>query len=255
MKGRWADGVALGFLLLLLAGWMGGGDGQVDLVNRLQAPSWTHPFGTDELGRDLLRRWWAGGARSLSLGAGLTAFHLAAGFALALAAEGRTWAKGCLLAGADLLAAIPATLLALLLLALLRPGLGSLLAALALGGWIPYARICLNRLEVLRQDPSLAQAHLLGAGRGHILLRHLFPRLWPLLWAQASVGLGAVVLVEGGLSFLGVGLPPEQASWGGMLGTARAFFLVSPWPLLWPSAGLLGLLLALGRSRGREPGW
>ena len=63
------------------------------------------------------------------------------------------------------------------------------------------------------------------------------------------MGLGAVILVEGGLSFLGVGLPPEQASWGTMLASARAFLLVSPWPLIWPSLGLLAVLLALGRTR------
>lgn len=234
---------------LLLMGWALGGDGTVDLASRLQGPSMAHPFGTDEVGRDLLRRWWLGGARSLSLAALLTAFHASLGLLLALAAHRAAPLRRTVLALADLLASVPATLLALLLLALLRPGLGSLLAALALGGWIPYARLALNRLDVLRADPSLLQVRLMGGGGLHRMLRHVLPRLAPLLFAQATVGLGAVILVEGGLSFLGVGLPPDMASWGTMLASGRAFLLASPWTLVWPSAGILAALLAAGSWR------
>lgn len=234
---------------LLLLGWLLGGDGSVDLPGRLQGPGPLHPFGTDEVGRDLLGRWWLGGARSLSLAALLTAFHVSAGLLLALAAHRAAVLRRAVLALADLLASMPATLLALLLLALLRPGLGSLVVALALGGWIPYARLALNRLDVLRSDASLLQVRLMGGGGAHRLLRHVLPRLAPLLLAQATVGLGAVILVEGGLSFLGVGLPPDMASWGTMLASGRAFLLVSPWTLLWPAAGILAALLAAGAWR------
>jgi ABC-type dipeptide/oligopeptide/nickel transport system permease subunit len=244
----------LGLFGLLLLGWLFGGDGAVDLGARLQGPSAAHPFGTDELGRDLLRRWWLGGARSLTLSGALTALHVASGLALALACHPSPWLRRLLLGLADLLASIPSTLLALLLLALLRPGLGSLVIALALGGWIPYARLALNRLDALRQDPSLLQVRLMGAGPWHRYHRHLLPRLAPLLMAQATVGLGAVILVEGGLSFLGVGLPPDRASWGTMLASGRAFLLVSPWSLLWPALGILAALLAAGAWRSRALG-
>ena len=100
-------------------------------------------------------------------------------------------------------------------------------------------------------DPSLQQAKLMGAGRFHLWTSHLLPRLWPILSAQGAVGIGAVVLAEGGLSFLGLGLPPEQASWGSMLAAGRAFLLVSPWQLIWPSLGLLALLLATESMRPR----
>jgi peptide/nickel transport system permease protein len=239
----------LAFLGLLL-GWLLGGDGVVDLASRLQGPSPSHLFGTDELGRDLLRRWWLGGARSLTLAGALTAFHVALGLGLALAAHRATLLRRIVLGLADLLASVPSTLLALLLLALLRPGLGSLVLALALGGWIPYARLALNRLDVLRADGSLLQVQLMGATALHRFLRHVLPRLAPLLLAQATVGLGAVILVEGGLSFLGVGLAPDLASWGTMLASGRAFLLVSPWTLLWPAAGILLALLAAGAWRG-----
>jgi len=241
----WAAGIVLGVLLL---GWLAGGEGRIDLEARFLGPGLAHPMGTDELGRDLLDRFWLGGARSVTLGLGMTAFHVALGLLLALLSHRRGPARWALLGLADLLASIPATLLALLLLAFLRPGLPSLLLALALGGWIPYARMALTQLDALRQDPSLAQERLMGAGAIHRLFRHTLPRLWPVLGAQASVGLGAVILVEGGLSFLGVGLPPDRASWGTMLASARAFFLVSPWPLVWPSLGLLAVLLCLRRD-------
>lgn len=243
-------GPALAVLAILLLGWAFGNEGRIDLGARLLPPGPGHWFGTDELGRDLLARSWLGGARSATLGAAMAAFHLGLGLALALLAHGRAPIRWLLLAAADLLASIPATLLALLLLAFLRPGLPSLLVALALGGWIPYARIALTQLDALKFDPSLVQARLMGAGAAHRLRHHILPRLWPVLGAQAAVGMGAVILVEGGLSFLGVGLPPDRASWGSMLASARAFFLVSPWLLLWPSLGLLAVLMSL---RPRSP--
>ena len=247
------SGFRAGFLILLMLGWAFGGDGVVDLAHRMQGPGGAHLFGTDEVGRDLLARCWLGGARSLTLGLALTALHLALGVMMALAALAALPMRRAVLGLADLVASVPATLLALLLLAFLRPGYGALVAALAIGGWIAYARLALVQLDALRDDPSLLQAKLSGAGPWRRLRVHLLPRMAPVLLAQASAGVGAVALVEGGLSFLGVGLPPDQASWGQMLATARAYFLVSPWPLLWPCLGLFALLLATGPNlRGRS---
>lgn len=252
MKGAFK--LRLGFLALLLLGWALGGEGAVDLAHRLQGPSLGHPFGTDEVGRDLLARWWLGGARSLTLGLVLTAIHLASGLAFALAASQGSWLRRGVLGLSDLVASVPGTLLALLLIAFLRPGLGALAVALAIGGWIVYARLALVELDALRADPSLLQARLAGAGPLWRLRAHLLPRLAPVLLAQASAGIGAVALAEGGLSFLGVGLPPDQASWGQMLASARAYFLVSPWPLFWPALGLVALILAAGPGRAEAGG-
>ena len=238
------------FLALLMAGWAFGGDGSVDLVHRLEGPGLAHAFGTDEVGRDLLARWWLGGARSLSLGLALTALHLALGLGMASAAQTSAVARRVVLGLSDLVASVPSTLLALLLLAFLRPGYGALVLALAAGGWIAYARLALVQMDALREDPSLLQARLAGAGPWRRFRSHLLPRMAPVLLAQASAGVGAVALVEGGLSFLGVGLPPDLASWGQMLASARAYFLVSPWPLIWPALGLVGLLCAAGPNLG-----
>lgn len=235
--------------LLLPVAWLLGRDGAVDLGHRLAAPSLVHPFGTDELGRDLLARFLLGGARSLTLGLVITALNLASGLFAALLCHPVPALRRVLLALADLLASIPATLLALLLLAMLRPGLGSLVVALTVGGWIPYARLALSRLDLLVKENSLLHVRLMGGGAVHAISRHLLPRLWPLMATQASVGIGAVILVEGGLSFLGVGLPPELASWGTMLASGRTFLLVSPWGLVWPAFGMVGVLLAVDRTR------
>jgi peptide/nickel transport system permease protein len=237
--------LAWAFLALLLLGWAFGGDGAVDLTHRLEGPTRLHWLGTDEVGRDLLARTWLGGARSLAVGVLLTALHLATGAAAAFAVHPSAPLRRALLACADLLASVPATLLALLVVALARPGYAGLVLALAIGGWIPYARLSLVSLDAWRGDGSLVQARLMGGDGLHRAAFHLVPRLLPLLLAQASVGLGAVILVEGGLSFLGVGLPPDRASWGAMLAGSRAFLLASPWGLLWPSLGLLGLLVSI----------
>jgi peptide/nickel transport system permease protein len=232
-------------LALLLLGWWGGGDGTVNLSDRLQGPSRAHLLGTDEVGRDLTARFWLGGARSLTLGLVLTLLHLASGLLMAGLAQAAGSLRRAVLALADLLASIPGLLLALLLVAMAPPGYGSLVVALAIGGWIPYTRISLTQLDALREDSSLLQARIQGAGRLHRLRVHLLPRMAPVLLAQSAVGLGAVILVEGGLSFLGVGLPPDRASWGTMLASGRTFLLASPWGLLWPSLGLLVVLLSL----------
>lgn len=234
---------------VLLLGFAFGGNGEVDLFHRLEGPGPAHFLGTDELGRDLFLRWWLGGARALALGLGLTALHLFCGASAALLAYPLPLLRRALLAVSDTLASIPSLLLCLFLLAFLRPGFGALVLALAVGGWIPYARLSLSQLDSLKSDPSLQQARLLGAGRLHLWRSHLLPRLWPVLSAQAAVGIGAVALAEGGLSFLGLGLPPEQASWGSMLAAGRAFLLVSPWQVIWPSLGLLTLLLATEAMR------
>ncbi|HTL99333.1 MAG TPA: ABC transporter permease, partial [Holophagaceae bacterium] len=245
-------GLRTGFLALLMLGWLFGGDGAVDLAHRLQGPSARHLFGTDEVGRDLLARWWLGGARSLTLGCALTALHLLLGIGMAMAAQASALSRRAILGISDLVASVPATLLALLLIAFLRPGYGALVLALAVGGWIAYARLALVQMDALRGDPSLLQARLAGAGPWRRFRAHLLPRAAPVLLAQASAGVGAVALVEGGLSFLGVGLPPDLASWGQMLATARAYFLVSPWPLIWPALGLVGLLCAAGSNLGPD---
>ncbi len=238
--------LALAFLLILLLGFWFGGDGAVDLEHRLLGPGWAHPFGTDEVGRDLLQRCWLGGARSLVLALGITCLHLAVGISLAAVASPFRWGRRTLLAFADLLSAFPATLLALLLLALLPPGPGALVAALSVGGWVPYARLGMQTLDQIRVEPSTRQLVLMGAGRRHRFFHHMLPRLAPVQWAQAAAGLGAVVLIEGGLSFLGLGLSPDRASWGTMLASGRTFLLVHPWGILWPSLGLIGVLLASG---------
>lgn len=242
MKRGWA----VIFLAAVALGAWWGGDGTVDLAHRLQAPSLSHPFGTDEVGRDLLKRWWLGGARSLELAAAVTALHLSMGVALAVVCASSAWGRRALLMVADVLSAFPATLLALLLLAMLPPGPTALVVALSVGGWIPYARLGISGIDQLKEDPSFKQLHILGAGPGHRTLHHVLPRLAPIQWAQAAAGIGSVVLIEGGLSFLGLGLSPERASWGTMLASGRTFLLVHPWGILWPSLGLMGVLLASG---------
>lgn len=240
-------------LCFVLIGWILGGDGTVNLGQRFLNPGPVHPMGTDELGRDLLARFLRGGAISVTLALLITGLNLAMGVGLAVLCHPLAPLRRLLLGLSDLLASIPTTLLALLLLAMLPPGITSLVVALAIGGWIPFARLVMNRLDVLREDASLVQVRIQGGKATHKLIHHLLPRLWPLLGTQASIGMGAVVLVEGGLSFLGVGLPPEMASWGTMLASGRTFLLVSPWGLLWPAAGMLSLLIATDFVRGGMP--
>jgi peptide/nickel transport system permease protein len=219
------------FMCALLAPWLAARDpAQLDLGARLLPPTHGHWFGTDELGRDVFARTLYGARVSLTVAIAVVGLSLAAGVTLgALAGFYGGWldtAINLYLSNAFL--ALPGILLAIGLVAFLGPSLINLILALALAGWVNYARLV--RAQVM--------ARSLGASGPRLLLRHILPNALQPLLVQAAVGMAAAVLAEATLSFLGLGVQPPTPTWGAMLNDARSHLFESPYLVFFPAMAL-----------------
>lgn len=209
------------------------------LLDRLRPPlsrgtdGTLHLAGTDQLGRDVLSRALQGGRTSLSIAlvtvlvAGLSGsvLGLLAGYHLGLTDQ-------IVMRAADLLLAFPPLLLAVFLLYLLGPSLTNLVALLAVWGWIGYARIARAQTLSLRQQAFVEGAVALGCSHRRVLFRHILPHILPSLLVTAVFEFAGVMLAEAGLSFLGLGVQPPDASWGLMLAQGQDFVTSGAWWLI-----------------------
>lgn len=216
-----------------------------ELPLRLAGPSWGHPFGLDELGRDILARLLTGARVSLLVGGVVVSVSVAAGVALGAIAG---YAGGLVDDGIsrvmDVLLAFPGLLLAIALVAVLGPSLGHVVLALSLIGWVGYARLVRGHVLRAREWDFVQAARALGASTPRILLRHILPSALPAITVQATLGMGGAILSEASLSFLGLGVQPPAPSWGTMLNNGRVHLLDAPHLTIVP--GLAIALLVLG---------
>ncbi|MFE3475951.1 ABC transporter permease [Streptomyces sp. B27] len=224
----------------------------VDLSNKLHPPSWAHPFGTDDVGRDLLLRCVYGLRVSLLVGlvAALTATVIGTAIG-ALAGAVGGWADRIVMRVVDTLSSIPHLLLGIFIVAMFRPGVWPVIISVALTHWISTARIVRSEVLSLRSRPFIDAAVSGGASRGRVVVRHLLPGVLP------QAGLAAVLMVphamwhESALSFLGLGLPAHQASLGNLVQSARGSLLAGHWwPTLFPGLFLIIPTLALAGLAG-----
>jgi ABC-type dipeptide/oligopeptide/nickel transport system permease subunit len=212
----------------------------------LSRPSLAHPFGTDDLGRDVLSRVLFGGRASLLVGALSMAVALVLGVPLGLySGYYRGWLDQLAMRLLDALLALPSLVLALFIVAILGPSL--LNAILAIGvTYIPhFARIIRAEVLALREREFVEAARCLGASDGRVLWRQILPNCLTPLLVQVSLGAGSAILVEASLSFLGLGVQPPTPSWGGMLSQARQMLTVGPWISIFPGLAILLSVLCL----------
>jgi peptide/nickel transport system permease protein len=215
-----------------------------DLDARLRPPSLAHPFGQDALGRDVLARVLGGARVALGVAAVSVAISLALGVLFgALAGFAGGWVDVVISRLIDVFLAFPGLLLAIALAAVLGPGVGNVVIALSVLGWTGYARLARGEVARLARRDFAQAARALGATPGRIVGRHLLPLAAPSLLVQAAFGLSAAVIAEGSLSFLGLGAPPPDPTWGGMLDEGRQFLLVAPHLVVFPGMALAGTVL------------
>jgi peptide/nickel transport system permease protein len=216
-----------------------------DLARRLEGPSVAHPFGLDELGRDILARIMAGARISLVVGLSVVGVSASLGTLLGAAAG---YVGGRLDDGIsrvmDVLMAFPGILLAIALVAVLGPSLGNLILALSVIGWVGYARLVRAQALRTRELEFVQAARALGAGPGRILARHIVPTALPAVVVQATLGMAGAIIAEAALSFLGLGVQPPTPSWGTMLDAGRSHLFDAPHLTIFP--GLAIALLVLG---------
>lgn len=201
-----------------------------DLLARLKPPSWTHPFGTDALGRDILMRILHGSRVSLSLGVGSVVVAALLGASLGLLAgyAGRR-TDLCLMFCMDILLAFPSTLLAIAIVAMIGPGLRNSLIAISVVSIPFYARITRGEVLGLKEREFVTAARGLGGSALRIILCHIFPNTLPPLAVQTSLAIAFAILETAALGFLGLGAQPPVPEWGSMLADSYKFFTSGAW--------------------------
>ncbi|WP_263377829.1 ABC transporter permease [Granulicella paludicola] len=245
-----AAGVTLLFfftLCALLAPWIAPHDpAKLNLSARLIGPSASHWFGTDELGRDVFSRTLYGARVSLSVAVAVVALSLALGLAFGMAAGFYGgWIDTVVnvyLTNAFL--ALPGILLAVAFVAFLGPSLVNLILALALAGWVNYARLVRAQVLSVKEREYVQAARSLGASDLRLMTRHILPNIVQPLLVQAAVGMATAVLAEATLSFLGLGVQPPTATWGAMLNDARSHLFESPYLVFFPAVAVALCVLA-----------
>lgn len=199
-----------------------------------------HALGTDSLGRDLLVRLLLAGRISLAVGLAGSLLAGALGLCVgALAGWRGGWIDRALMAVCDALLAIPRLVLLLLCAALWQPGLRTVVIVLALTGWMGIAR--LTRAEVItsRARPYVDAARALGANGARTLWRHVIPNAVGPAIVATTLGVGSAILLESGLSFLGLGVQPPTPSWGNMIAAGRDVVVTAPWVALVPGLAVV----------------
>ncbi len=213
----------------------------LDLAAQLQPPGAAHLLGTDFYGRDMLSRLLWGGQATLSTAALAVGLAAIAGTAIGLAAGyAHGWSGQLLVALVDLMLAFPALLLALMVVALLGPGLRTLGLAAGIAGIPAYARLVRSMVLTTRGALYVEAARAVGVPAGRMLVRHLLPGVVEPVLALATLDVGRAILNVAGLCFLGLGAAPPQAEWGLMLYEGRAYLAHAPW-----TSALPGLAISL----------
>lgn len=211
---------------------------------RLEAPTGRHWFGLDELGRDIFTRVLYGARISLLVGVVVVGVSSTVGIALgAIAGYFGGRVDEAISRLIDILLAFPGLLLAIALVAVLGPSLTNVVLALTLIGWVGYARLVRGQVLRVRELEFVQAARALGAPTPRILLRHVIPSTLPAVTVQATLGMGAAILNEASLSFLGLGVQPPTPSWGTMLNYGRGHLLDAPHLTIFPGVAIALLVL------------
>ena len=219
---------------------------QLDLTGRLLPPSPQHWFGTDELGRDILSRTIYGARISLTVAVSVVGLSLLLGIGAGLTSGFYGGLTDTLLNVYinNAFLALPGILLAIAFVAFVGPGVLNLVLALALSGWVGYARLIRAQVMAVREREYVEAARGLGASDIRILGMHVLPNIIQPVLVQAAVGMAGAILAEATLSFLGLGIPPPAPSWGSMLNDARSHLFDAPHLTVFPAVAVMLAVLS-----------
>src|SRR6188768_311070 len=230
---------------------------EIDFTARMQTPSRQHPFGTDDLGQDLLARMLYGGRISLAVGLSAMVVAITVGTIIgAVAGMSRRWVGPALMWLTDLFLSLPALPLLLLVIYLFRDALKAafgpeggvfVMIVVVIGGlrWMPVARLVRAQFLSLREKEFVEAARALGASKVRQVVRHILPNALGPVIVAATIDVAAAIITESTLSFLGLGLPPDIPSWGRILFDAKDYLDVAPHWALFPGTLIFLTVLSI----------
>lgn len=221
----------------------------IDIRARNQGPSWAHPFGTDQLGRDTLARVLAGGRISITVGLTAMALGLGLGTLIGVLAGFFRWLDGPLMRLTDLFLSLPLLPLLLVMVMLFREALSAafgpeagifLLVVIAIGltSWMPTARVVRAEVLALKERDFILAARSIGTPQAALITRHVLPNVMSPILVSATLGIANAVITESALSFLGLGFPPDFPTWGRLLNDATIYISDFPERVIWPGVAI-----------------
>ncbi len=222
------------------------GENELNPTESLQDPSFSHPFGTDRLGRDIFSRVVYGARTSVLIG--VTAAGLAVLFGVPLgilAGYAGGIVDDAIMRFVDAWIAFPNLILILAIITIIGGGVFNIMVAIGLGAFPLYARLIRGQTLSLKEEDYVTAARALGASPGRIMLRHILPNGYQPVLVQASLFTGVAVLSEAGLSFLGIGVQPPTATWGIIIADGFQVIRQSPWGALIPGIPLVLFVMSV----------
>lgn len=239
--------LALLLLAALLAPWLAPYDPlALDVTRRFQAPSWEHWFGTDELGRDQFSRALYAARISFSVGVVAVGISVAIGIVVGAAAGAAGgWVDTVLMRLVDVMLCFPSFFLILAVIAFLDPSIWNIMVVIGLTSWMGVARLVRAEFLRIQSLDYVAAARAGGIPLRRIAWRHMLPNALPPVLVNATLGVAGAILIESGLSFLGLGVQPPEPSWGNMLISGKDTLEFAWWIAMFPGLLILVTVLAL----------
>lgn len=223
--------------------------GFADVQSRNQGPSWAHPFGTDQLGRDTLARVMAGGRTSIAVGLAAMVLALGLGTLIGVLAGFFRWLDGPLMRFTDLFLSLPLLPLLLVMVLLFRAPLNAtfgaemgifilIVVAIGITSWMPTARIVRGDVLALKEREFVLAARSIGTSNRGLITRHILPNVLSPILVSATLGIANAIITESALSFLGLGFPPDFPTWGRLLADATVYLRDYPERVIWPGLAI-----------------
>ena len=221
----------------------------IDIRDRNQSPSWAHPFGTDQLGRDTLARMMVGGQTSIAVGLTAMLLALSLGSIIGVLAGFFRWLDGPLMRLTDLFLSLPLLPLLLVMVLLFRESLSSvfgpesgifilIVVAIGITSWMPTARIVRGDVLALKQREFVLAARSIGTTNLGLISRHILPNVLSPIMVSATLGIANAIITESALSFLGLGFPSDFPTWGRLLIDATVYLQDYPERVFWPGLAI-----------------
>lgn len=239
--------ISLVILIALFAKWLAPlGPTDLSLEHVMSPPGGQYLLGTDDVGRDVWARVAYGARTSMTVGLGAVTIALLIGTTIGLAAGffGK-WVEAILMRITDGVMSVPPLILVIVFISIVGPSLFSVLVVIALTTWPTSARLVRGQVLMLREQEYVVAAQVVGVPTRKILTRHLFPNLLGPLSVVATFGISNAILVEAGLSFLGLGVRPPAASWGQMVNLAQQPDILLDKPWIWVPSALMIVISVL----------